>query len=136
MEKALKIMNEMSAQRIELAATDDLEAAFRDLATVSSDYDVIVKNAREFESDAARLKGRYGTISNQGSQALKVLQSILSRITKSQKEIVNQAKELGVAANTIPAYNKSQQQAALLEAKIAYLRNDLEQDLKQSLPQI
>jgi len=77
-----------------------------------------------------------GTISNQGSQALKVLQSILSRITKSQKEIVNQAKELGVAANTIPAYNKSQQQAALLEAKIAYLRNDLEQDLKQSLPQI
>jgi hypothetical protein len=70
------------------------------------------------------------------SQNLKAAQATLQKITKLQREIAAQSKELGVNVKTIPAYNKSQSQAGLLEVRINYLKNELEQELKSSLPKL
>lgn len=131
-----RVFSKLAPKKIEFAAVDDLEAAVKEVISLSSDFDVINKEVRDFKSDAAGFVGRYNRITDRGAQTLKGMQATLSRITQAQREMVKQSKELGINVKQIPAYNKSQQQAGILELKIAYLKSELAQELKQSLPNL
>jgi hypothetical protein len=133
------IFAKLSAQepmKVQFAAIDDLESAVNETKSINSDFDRLTGQRNEFVKVAQGLVGDYNRISGLASQNLKAAQATLQKITKLQREIAAQSKELGVNVKTIPAYNKSQSQAALLEVRINYLKNELEQELKSSLPKL
>jgi hypothetical protein len=137
--KIAKIGEEVRAadpMKVQFAAIDDLESAVNETKSINSDFDKLTGQRNEFVKVAQGLVGDYNRISGLASQNLKAAQATLQKITKLQREIAAQSKELGVNVKTIPAYNKSQSQAALLEVRINYLKNELEQELKSSLPNL
>jgi hypothetical protein len=134
--KIAKIGEEIRTIKVEFAIVDDLETAVKEVISLSSDFDVINKEVRDFKSDAAGFVGRYNRIADRGAQTLKGMQATLSRITQAQRELTQQSKELGINVKQIPAYNKSQQQAGILELKISYLKSELAQELKAAMPNL
>ena len=134
MNKPLEIINRM--RKVEFAVIDDLNSAVASIKSLESDYDMIAKGATAFQKQARTLSGFYEQITTSAAQTLKGYQSILSEITKAQRQYVAQAKELGIDAKKTPDYNRSQQQAAILESRISFLKNELEQELKSSIPNL
>ncbi len=122
--------------KFDFAAIDDLESATAETQSTATEFDKVYNQARDFKKIAQGLVGDYNRISNLASQNLKLHQATLQKITKIQKEVAAQAKELGINVKQIPMYNKSQQQAGFLELRINYLKNELEQELKSSLPNL
>jgi hypothetical protein len=134
MNKPLEIINRM--RKVEFAVIDDLNSAVASIKSLESDYDMIAKGATAFQKQARTLSGFYEQITTSAAQTLKGYQSILSEITKAQRQYVAQAKELGIDAKKTPDYNRSQQQSLILESRIAFLKNELEQELKSSIPNL
>jgi hypothetical protein len=133
------IFAKFSAQepmKVQFAAIDDLESAVNETKSINSDFDKLTGQRNEFVKVAQGLVNDYNRISGLASQNLKTAQATLQKITKIQKEVASQAKELGINVKQIPMYNKSQQQAGLIELRINYLKNELEQELKSSLPNL
>ena len=85
--KIAKIGEEIRTIKVEFATVDDLETAVKEVISLSSDFDVINKEVRDFKSDAAGFVGRYNRIADRGAQTLKGMQATLSRITQAQREL-------------------------------------------------
>jgi hypothetical protein len=134
MNKPLEIINRM--RKVEFAVIDDLNSAVASIKSLESDYDMVARGTTEFLKQARTLSGFYEQITTRAAQTLKGYQNLLSEITKAQRQYVAQAKELGIDAKKTPDYNRSQQQAAILESRIAFLKNELEQELKSSIPNL
>jgi cysteinyl-tRNA synthetase len=134
MNKPLEIINRM--RKVELSVIDDLNSAVASIKSLESDYDMVAKGATEFQKQARTLSGFYEQITTRATQTLKGYQNLLSEITKAQRQYVAQAKELGIDAKKTPDYNRSQQQALILESRIAFLKNELENELKSAIPNL
>ncbi len=122
--------------KVEFSAISDLESATAETQAIAAEYSNLFSQARDFKKIAQGLVGDYNRISGLASQNLKASQATLQKITKSQREVAAQAKELNINVKQIPAYNKSQQQAGFLELRINYLKNELDKELKASLPNL
>ena len=134
MNKPLEIINRM--KKVELSVIDDLNSAIASIGPLNSDYEVVIRNTDSFLKQARTLTGAYELVTTQAAKALKGYQNVLSEITKAQRQYVAQAKELGIDAKKTPDYNRSQQQAAILESRISFLKNELDSELKSAIPNL
>jgi hypothetical protein len=122
--------------KIDLSVIDDLNAAIASIRPLESNYDVIIRNTNSFLKEARGLIGSYELVTTQAAKALNGYQNVLSQLTKVQRQYVAQAKELGIDAKKTPEYNKAQQQSFMLEVRIEFLKNKLENELKSAVPKL
>jgi uncharacterized protein YoxC len=136
MEKALKIMNEMQSRKVELSVLDDLNSAVSSIKSLESDYDIVTRQTNDFLKQARTLSGYYEQLMGRAGQTLKGYQDISSKITTAQRKYLAQAKELGIDGKKTPEFIKSLQQSVILESRIAFLKNELDNELKSAVPKL
>jgi hypothetical protein len=94
MEKALKIMNQMSAQRFEFAAIDDLRSDVKKLSAKASEV-------AGFVSKFKQLKQEYDKMESTRATLVKEAQSLSGKSASSVDAVGREADALGVDGRSI-----------------------------------
>jgi len=94
MEKALKIMNEMSAQRFEFAAIDDLRSDVKNLSAKASEVEAFVSKFKQLKQEYDKMESTRATL-------VREAQNLSGKSGLSVNEVGKQAAALGIDGRSI-----------------------------------